>query len=405
MSDISDVEDLIVQGIYVLRREKRSKPGKKDLFFYIQDLKKIEFDIFEQIIQNMVEKNMIFLSKKNSYYLTKDYEHTLLNINSSLTYNEEFVDSVIESITENNLMTPVIQMHKTPSNSTPHVSKENLDKYIDEKVNNAISPFVTSLATMIKRYEKINTEREFLSHVNAKLKDEAIINEEHIATIKELQSEITFLKSELKAKNQVIQIISNERIDSQNKNNFTSSTQEAEIPPSYKKKTIENKQTITVIGDSTIKDMKAQKLKKMLPRGSKMFIKSFPGATTSQMYHYAKPSMEYDPNFVILHCGTNDLRSKSTPEFIAAEILKLATEIKKDSNDILISGITSRNDKYSAKANLVNEKLRELCNDSEFDFIDNSNISGKQHISYDGLHLSFKGTIALGKNFCNAISV
>ena len=114
--------------------------------------------------------------------------------------------------------------------------------------------------------------------------------------------------------------------------------------------------------------------------------------------------MAHNPSMVILHGGSNNLRLNSTPEKIAAEIISLAHELKNEYNDVMISGITSRKDKYNDKAKLVNTKLKTLCDENLFEFIDNSNINAKQHLSYDGLHLNINGVIALGKNFCNAIS-
>ena len=36
-------------------------------------------------------------------------------------------------------------------------------------------------------------------------------------------------------------------------------------------------------------------------------LRSFPGATCSDMYHYLVPILERKPDHVILHVGTNDL--------------------------------------------------------------------------------------------------
>ena len=74
-------------------------------------------------------------------------------------------------------------------------------------------------------------------------------------------------------------------------------------------------------------------------------------------------------------------------------------------NDILISGLTPRSDKHGSKCLAVNDKLKKLCEENNFEFIDNSNIKIKEHLSSDGLHLNLRGTIALSKNFCDAVSL
>ena len=74
-----------------------------------------------------------------------------------------------------------------------------------------------------------------------------------------------------------------------------------------------------------------------------------------------------------------------------------------EGNDVMISSLIKRSDRYEEKADLVNEKLKNICNQNSIDYIDNSNLRDS-HLSRDGLHLNFKGTLALGDNFVNAIT-
>ena len=67
-----------------------------------------------------------------------------------------------------------------------------------------------------------------------------------------------------------------------------------------------------------------------------------------------KPSLEYNPNLIVMHCGTNDLRSEQPADAIAESVAKLAKTIKTDENDILISGLTPRSDKHDSKCLAVN---------------------------------------------------
>ena len=64
------------------------------------------------------------------------------------------------------------------------------------------------------------------------------------------------------------------------------------------------------------------------------------------MVHYAKPSLEYEPNIIIIHCGTNDLRGEKQPGEIANDILNLSKSIKKDENEVIICTITRITDRY-----------------------------------------------------------
>ena len=87
------------------------------------------------------------------------------------------------------------------------------------------------------------------------------------------------------------------------------------------------KKSIQIIGDSIIKEIKGWKLS---DDNSNVIVKTFPGASTKCMQSYVKPTTEKNPDVIILHCGTNDLRSKSTPEEISSKIIDLALSLNKD---------------------------------------------------------------------------
>ena len=129
-----------------------------------------------------------------------------------------------------------------------------------------------------------------------------------------------------------------------------------------------------MLGDSTIKQIKSKDIRKNLKTNDKVYIKSFPGATVSQMKHYVKPSMEFKPDIILLHCGTNDLRSDQTADDIANNILELGKTIKNDNNDVIIFSITARSDKHDKNGKQVNKKLKDLCVTNDLEYIDNVNI-------------------------------
>ena len=86
------------------------------------------------------------------------------------------------------------------------------------------------------------------------------------------------------------------------------------------------------MGDSIIKDIKSYEMKRCMKRGEKIYVKTFPRATTDCMKDYVKPSIKHNPDFVILHTGTNDLKSTKSAMEISDEIIKLALDIKTDEN-------------------------------------------------------------------------
>ena len=57
-------------------------------------------------------------------------------------------------------------------------------------------------------------------------------------------------------------------------------------------------------------------------------VKLIPGATTEGMIHHVKGCMvDFAPDILLLHCGTNNLKKDLTPQKIAQNILKLAEEV------------------------------------------------------------------------------
>lgn len=190
--------------------------------------------------------------------------------------------------------------------------------------------------------------------------------------------------------------------DRNNNNTFPNAEQNFR-PNNDRNMEIYKRRTTTILGDSTIKNIRPKMVKDNLPPGEKVYLKSFSGATVSNMYHYSIPSLQYEPDLVIMHVGTNDLRTEKSPKEIANEIIKLSISISTEYNDIMVSSITARSDKCSDKANMVNEELKRLCHENKLMYIDNGNIRTRYHISNDKLHLNDNGSRELAANFANAI--
>ena len=83
----------------------------------------------------------------------------------------------------------------------------------------------------------------------------------------------------------------------------------------------------------------------------KIYVKCFPGAKSSDMRDYIKPTMRHDPNLVLLHFGTNNLKSDQTPPEVADDIIDIAFSIKNENNDIVVPSITRRDDSFNNIAN------------------------------------------------------
>ena len=227
--------------------------------------------------------------------------------------------------------------------------------------------------------------------------------------------EIEFLRNELLSNDRIIQMLINDKLKTDQSNKpimqkqSPSSNTNEQIEKIYldehKDGTRKKKRSVVILGDSMLKDIEPIKVKKGVGVNEKVFVKHFTGATTNHMKSYVVPSKEFNNDLVILHCGTNDLRSNKSPLEIATEISILALDLKNENNNVMISGLVPRRDKFNDKGIEVNKYLPSLCAENDFNFIDNSNINIETHLNTSGLHLNFRGTYILGGNFVNAIKI
>ena len=116
----------------------------------------------------------------------------------------------------------------------------------------------------------------------------------------------------------------------------------------------------------------------------------------------SRPLLRHNPDLVILHTGTNDLRTKLQSSQIVDQIMKLALNIKCDENEVAISSIITRNDELNAKAIQVNDLLKLKCSEYNLGFIEHENIKST-HLNNSGIHLNYKGVSVLAENILNFI--
>ena len=68
-----------------------------------------------------------------------------------------------------------------------------------------------------------------------------------------------------------------------------------------------------ILVDSMVKDIKGWKMSNCT---WKVVVKHLSGAKTKDMKSYVIPTIEQKPDNIILHTGTNDLKTVDTPEEI-----------------------------------------------------------------------------------------
>ena len=160
--------------------------------------------------------------------------------------------------------------------------------------------------------------------------------------------------------------------------------------------------TSVLIGDSMLKHIQGWKLGRQA--GHRVVVKSFAGATTSDMSHYVKPTIAKNPDEILIHVGTNDV-GKLQPHTIAENIVDLASFITSESvSRVVISELITRADDSSKEAvKEVNRRLRQFCGQRGYRIIRHDNITAAE-LNRGGLHLNEAGTNTLFNNFANYLS-
>ena len=90
-----------------------------------------------------------------------------------------------------------------------------------------------------------------------------------------------------------------------------------------------------VLGDSIVKRIQGRKLGRKVKQN--VIVKSFPGAKLDCMSHLAIPTVKSNPDRIIIHCGTNNLKMDESREAIAEKTTELAKSVKSTTNEVLIS--------------------------------------------------------------------
>ena len=84
------------------------------------------------------------------------------------------------------------------------------------------------------------------------------------------------------------------------------------------------------------------------------------GAKIVNMKLYVKSTQEIQLAQIIIHVGIIDLPGKKNSEEIANKVAEFATPIKTSENNVVVSGIVTRKDRFNNMAKGLNENLKDL---------------------------------------------
>ena len=152
-----------------------------------------------------------------------------------------------------------------------------------------------------------------------------------------------------------------------------------------------------ILGDSIVKRIQGRKLERKVKQN--VIVKSFPGAKLDCMSHYTIATFKSNPDRIIIHCGTSNLKMDETPEAIAEKTIELPKSVKSTTNVVVISSIVPRRDKLADKGSKVNGIVENFCKEDEtIKFMRQKSLDSKKHIGKDGVHLNNFGITQIVKN-------
>ena len=158
-----------------------------------------------------------------------------------------------------------------------------------------------------------------------------------------------------------------------------------------------------ILGDSMTRGINARNIRRSTSKN--VIIRTFSGATINDMLDYIKPSLRLQPDHIIIHAGTNDLRSTEANAIIE-NISKLCDEIYNfcPKIDITTSQLITRTDSpdINGKVAHTNNLLHDLCEARNLGIIIHENID-ERGLDRFGLHLNRTGSDILARNLINCI--
>ena len=108
-------------------------------------------------------------------------------------------------------------------------------------------------------------------------------------------------------------------------------------------------------GDFLVKDIQGWELS---DESNKVVTKHFSGTSTTDMKSYLWPTKSCNPEIIVLHCGTSDLKKENSANEISNDIVEVTLLCKSDNNNVLVPGIIPRRDKLNASVIGVNGHLK-----------------------------------------------
>ena len=220
------VNDLVISAINYIRN-KRSRPSLNAIFGFVKREKNyVTESEFKNSVLNLIADGKIFNKstgeKKESFCINDKNsviensiisETSIINTPSVINSVGEIETPTIETIEDYrdvNFSTKQLEIKETAS-MTPKSKRDSMlgtiNDLVEQKITESMSPFIDNLEDLLHSYDKLLNERELIDTTNRKLVDENQKLKYVEANAKAMESEITFLRSELETKNDIIKTL------------------------------------------------------------------------------------------------------------------------------------------------------------------------------------------------------
>jgi hypothetical protein len=145
-----------------------------------------------------------------------------------------------------------------------------------------------------------------------------------------------------------------------------------------------------VVGDSLVRDVGVGY--------ADMKVECFPGIKTYQLHRVMERRELDSAETLIIHVGTNDLRSTRNLDLLMGEAYDLVTNVKKKLPNckLVLSGVLRRRDVSWKRIGALNYRLDWVANAVGLTFVDPNSWIEEGDFSRDGVHLTSRGKGHLG---------
>jgi len=145
-----------------------------------------------------------------------------------------------------------------------------------------------------------------------------------------------------------------------------------------------------VVGDSLVRNVGADH--------GNMEVECFPGIKTEQLHRVMERRVMAEADTLIIHVGTNDLRTTRNLDFIMGEVYALASTAKKKLPNckLVLSGVLRRRDVSWRRIGSLNDRLDWVANTVGLTFVDPNSWIEDGDFGGDGVHLNGRGKRHLG---------